>query len=154
MVLFTDRLAPSLVVIGLVLTLAGCGQAQMVVDQAGAVAKKAAETATKDAATAAVSTAATSALKSAGISLVSSPDCKSKFSLNAAAVTATGDVTCVGRTTESKAVRITFTGTLSTSACEGPLTIVVEDRAPIVVKTLKNCSIKQLVGGSSQGSQS
>ncbi|MEI6365350.1 MAG: hypothetical protein WCO59_06675 [Actinomycetes bacterium] len=138
----------------LALMLAGCSQAQQVADQAAVVAKKAAETATKDAATAVISRVATSVARDAGVTLVSPPDCTSDLTLNVAKASAKGDVMCVGRTTDRKAFKATFKGSLTDAGCSGTLTVDIEDREPIVIDRIKDCSIAQVVGGAAESSDS
>ena len=138
----------------LALMLAGCDQAQQVADQAAVVAKKAAETATKDAATAVISRAAAKAAEQAGVELVSPPDCTSNLTLNVAEGSAKGDVMCVALTTDRKAFKATFMGSLSSTECKGPLTINIEDREPIVINSIRDCAIGLVVGGAAENSDS
>jgi Flp pilus assembly protein TadG len=134
--------------------LVGCDQAQSVVDQAAGAARQAADSATADAATAAIGSATTAALGQAGITLVSPPDCTGDLTVEVAEVTASGTVTCVARTTERKAVRSVFEGSLTPTSCVGSLRIEVQGREPIVVPAIDGCRIDQIVGGSGEGSQS
>ena len=150
-------LRPGTAVVAGILTLGlltGCDQAQSVVDQAAGAARQAAESATADAATAAIGTATSSALGEAGITLVSPPDCTSDLSVDAVQVKASGTITCVGRTTESQAVRSAFEGSLTPTSCIGTLRIEVQGREPIEVPKIDGCRISQILGGSAEGSQS
>jgi len=138
----------------LALSLAACDQAQGVVDQAAGVARQAAESATADAASAAIGTATAKALSSTGITLVSPPDCTSDLTVDGVAVKASGTVTCVARTTDRRAVRSVFDGSLTPKSCVGSLTISIQDREPIKIDQVDGCRIAQIVGGTGEGSAS
>lgn len=125
-----------------------CNSADSVAQQAAAAARRAAEAATGDAAVVAVSAAATAALAAEGIQLVAPPDCTRDLTINAEQATARGTVNCLARTRDSRAVQVTFDGSLSGSGCEGRVLINVQGRDPLTISALPKCNLGGVVGNS------
>lgn len=74
-----------------------------------------------------------------GIELQSGPDCSTDLSRDGA--TLTGSASCDGTTTEGQDATATFDGTLSSSGCDGTVTIEVDGQRVADAQQVPDCSI-------------
>ncbi len=74
-----------------------------------------------------------------GIELESGPDCSTDLSPDGA--TLTGTATCDGTTIEGQHATATFDGTLSSSGCDGTVTVEIDGRRVVDAQRVPECSV-------------
>ena len=74
-----------------------------------------------------------------GVELAGDPECQTDFTREGGTVSGGGD--CSAETTGGEAVEASFTGTLSTSGCEGTLTITVAGQQVVDLAEIPDCSV-------------
>lgn len=78
-------------------------------------------------------------LADAGIQLESGPDCSTDLSRDGAALVGTAN--CSGVTVDGLDARATFDGTMSSSGCDGKVTVVVDGRTVVDSAEVPDCSV-------------
>jgi heat shock protein HslJ len=116
-----------LVVLALV-AVSGCSEVGQRIDDA-----------TNDAAARALEAAVSERLADAGIELSGDPECTTDLDRDGTALTGTAD--CTATTSQDQTATATFDGTLSTSGCEGSLTVAIEGETVINVSDIPGCSV-------------
>lgn len=112
-----------------VLAVSGCSEVGDRIDQA-----------TNDAATEVLTTAVRDQLSQAGIELEGDPDCSTDLSRDGTSLTGTAE--CTGTTVDGLNATADFDGTLSTSGCEGSLTVDVDGRQVVDLAEIPGCSVE------------
>ncbi len=112
-----------------VLAVSGCSEVGDRIDQA-----------TNDAATEVLTTAVRDQLSQAGIELEGDPDCSTDLSRDGASLAGTAE--CTGTTVDGQDATADFDGTLSTSGCEGSLTVEVDGRQVVDLAEIPGCSVE------------
>ena len=121
------RLLP--VVAAAILAVSGCSEIGEEIDRA-----------TDEAAAEALESAIRDQLNEAGIELEGDPECDTDLSRDGTALAGTAD--CTGTTVDGQNATATFDGTLSTSGCEGSLTIEVDGRQIVDMTEVPGCSVE------------
>lgn len=112
-----------------ILAVTGCSEIGEEIDQA-----------TNEAAAEALESAVRDQLNAAGIELEGDPECDTDLSRDGATLTGTAD--CTGTTVDGQNATATFDGALSTSGCEGSLTIEVDGRQVVDLSEVPGCSVE------------
>jgi hypothetical protein len=95
--------------------------------------------ATNDAAARALEAALSERLADAGVQLSSDPECTTDLDRDGAALTGTAD--CSATTSDDQTATATFDGTLSTSGCEGSLTVEIDGATVLDLSEIPGCSV-------------
>jgi hypothetical protein len=95
--------------------------------------------ATNDAAEQALEAAISERLVDAGIELSGDPECSTDLDRDGTALTGTAD--CTATTSDNRTATASFDGTLSTSGCEGTLTVVIDGQTVIDATEVPGCSV-------------
>lgn len=74
-----------------------------------------------------------------GIELASGPDCSTDLSRDGA--TLSGTANCDGTTTEGQNATATFDGTLSSSGCDGTVTVEVDGQRVVDAQRVPECAV-------------
>ncbi len=121
------RLLP--VVAAAILAVTGCSEIGEEIDEA-----------TNEAAAELLESAVRDQLSEAGIELEDDPECDTDLSRDDTTLTGTAD--CTGTTVDGQDATATFDGTLSTSGCEGSLTVEVDGRQVVDLAEVPGCSVE------------
>jgi hypothetical protein len=112
--------------------LAGCDSVSDQVDEA-------VDDVSGSAAATAIENVITDELQRRGITLQSGPDCTPDVNRDGA--TLTGTVGCIATTSDGKAVAADFTGSLSSSGCEGTVVVTVGEETVLDEQAPEGCQI-------------
>lgn len=121
------RLLP--VVAAAILAVTGCSEIGEEIDEG-----------TDEAAADVLESAVRDQLSDAGIELEGDPDCDTDLTRDGTTLTGTAD--CTGTTVDGQDATATFDGALSTSGCEGSLTIEVDGRQVVDLAEVPGCSVE------------